>query len=121
MTKVHIAVYSCKALPIDDLFHELTQYADKVNRRSKKGQLIFHHTAWADFDKFLEAQYCHYKTVRYYRMYDLSEGQICKTIASLCAITIYTAQKEMEILNFKVWKRKDGLLRLTAYVPGYDS
>lgn len=120
MTKLHIAVYSCKALSTDDLFDELTQYAQKVNRQYKNERLIYYHPEWADFDKFLETQYFHYKKVRYYQMYDLTKSGICKIIYLLSILTLYTAQKDIEILNFKVWKRKNGMLRLTAYIPYYD-
>ena len=117
MPKIYISIYAPKATHISNLYHKLTQYSERVNNESHNNSLDFHLTKRDIFNSNLDNQYVIYRRVYYFKYPELSEHQLYIEICTFSSLILKEAYRDIEIINFKIQNDKNGLFRLTAYIP----
>ena len=117
MSKIYISIYASKATNISNLYHKLTQYSERVNNEPYKNSLDFHLTKRDIFNSNLDSQYMVYRRVYYFKYPELSEHQLYIAICTFSSLILKEAYHDVEIINFKIQNDKNGLFRLTAYMP----
>lgn len=117
MSKIYISIYAPEATHISNLYHKLTQYSERVNNEPYKNSLDFHLTKRDIFNSNLDSQYMVYRRVYNFKYSVLSEHQLYIAICTFSSLILKEAYHDIELINFKIQNDKNGLFRLTAYMP----
>lgn len=117
MSKIYISIYAPKSAHISNLSSKLTQFSERVNNEPHINSLDFHLLSRDKFNSNLESQYMTYKRVYYYKYFELSEYQLYVAICTFSSLALREPYHDIEIINFKIQNDKNGLFKLTAYIP----
>lgn len=112
MSKTYISIYAPKAVHISNLYHNLTNFSERVNNSLK-----FHLVKRDIFHSNLDSQHIIHKRVYFFKYPELSEKQLYIAICTFSAFILKKADHNINLVNFKIQNDRNGLFKLTAYIP----